>query len=47
MVWDFTDNLSTPAYDGQNEIHNYIACENLAKRKANKAEFETGFGHKH
>ena len=31
MVWDITDNPSTPDYDGLNDIHNYQPCENRAK----------------
>ncbi|TLX76534.1 hypothetical protein E9993_06500 [Labilibacter sediminis] len=32
MILDVTDNFGTPYYDGLNEIHNYVACENMAKR---------------
>ncbi len=32
MILDLTDNPETLEYDGQNEIHNYVPCENLARR---------------
>ena len=46
MVWDFTDNPSTPEYDGQNEIHNYVACENLDRRDMKFQELEFARGNK-
>lgn len=46
MVWDFTDDPSTPAYDGQNEIHNYVACENLDRRDMKFVELELAGGNK-
>lgn len=32
MIMDMTDNGETPGYDGANEIHNYVACENANRR---------------
>ena len=32
MVWDITDDPSTPYYDGLNEIHNYQSCEKQINR---------------
>ncbi len=38
MIMDMTDNSETPEYDGANEIHNYVACENANRRDLILAE---------
>ncbi|WP_430816622.1 hypothetical protein [Carboxylicivirga sp. RSCT41] len=40
MIFDGTDNALTAYYDGLNEIHNYEACENMAKRHFKMEEIQ-------